>query len=820
MNWQNWFFGSNDNNLEEERRSSRRRPRPTFGAENLPNRGSNRPILTNLPPRQFTNIPQPNQEVHRPRPVTATFPGQHPIRCGTIPRPPPPPPPGYRYKFTPADQPDTPDELKIVLPSELYDELTSRVRQREQVHSLRDELNRELLNERSTPDDEESYEYEYDSDATSSGYEISSDESSSCDPPPIPPPPPPPPSRDESYLPPIPPPPPANLLNRPLPKLPTPPEPRVQVNVLPPPPPPLPSFLNVYSSAGMRKNLSPEVSSDETSSELEMVSKPRPRTQLPPLIPPALPSSDSEDYSNLDSEEDYPYPYPEVPRNGAIAPTPEEANPEPPVAMTENRARSYDTVHDARVEFFFKMCRGLNEDSLCRLAEASWQEDPLDTLKIAFHARDCRGGKGERKIFFDFMHWLSGRSIENLLVNMELIPEYGRWLDLVELAQNEEIRQTVWLLLARQLRKDRDAMLRGQPISLAAKWIPSEGSKWDRKLNACAEIAKVLRISLRDLRREYLTPLRSYLNVVEKFMCDRRWDMIEYNKVPSVAMHRLRKAFARNDEERFNEWKRALEEGRPDAKVNAKVLFPHDLVRSYLGYGPKRDAVTEAQWKVLREETKKLGNFGRSLVVSDVSGSMTCDNATPLCVSIALGIMISSLTEGPFNNKIITFSEHPTFHDVKGNSLFEQVQNVRNMSWGMNTNFRAVFDLILTKAYENRVPAENMPERIYVLSDMQFDQADNSNFRTNYDMIRQEYARYGYETPEIVFWNLRGNTLDFPVGDANQQGVAMVSGFTTSILKALMNGRELSPVTVLADALDCPRYDPVRCLDANNDLVH
>ena len=71
-----------------------------------------------------------------------------------------------------------------------------------------------------------------------------------------------------------------------------------------------------------------------------------------------------------------------------------------PEALTENAARSYATVYDARVEFFFKAVRGLKDDHLRIRLENSWAEDPLDTLRIIFQARDCRGGKGERQLFF------------------------------------------------------------------------------------------------------------------------------------------------------------------------------------------------------------------------------------------------------------------------------------------------------------------------------------------------------------------------------------------------------------------------------------
>ena len=185
---------------------------------------------------------------------------------------------------------------------------------------------------------------------------------------------------------------------------------------------------------------------------------------------------------------------------------------------------------------------------------------------------------------------------------------------------------------------------------------------------------------------------------------------------------------------------------------------------------------------------------------------------TPLQVCIALGLIISGCCDEPFRNQVITFSNRPEFYAIKGNSLQERVACLNRAAWDMNTDFIAVFKLILGKAREFKIPPENMPNRLYVFSDMQFDQASSGNFATNYDTVRSMYAEAGYQVPELVFWNLRGDTLDFPVGDANTPGVALVSGFTTAILKALLNGRNLSPVTVLQDALSGERYQPIRYL--------
>lgn len=480
------------------------------------------------------------------------------------------------------------------------------------------------------------------------------------------------------------------------------------------------------------------------------------------------------------------------------------------VSLTENGALSYSTVHDARIELFFKTVRGLTENRLFVMLDKSWNESPLDTLKIGFNMRDCRNGKGERSLFIQMMRWLCNKHPMTFLENMTIIPEYGRWLDLIEITESDEntkINEKIWYYVAHQLNHDYKLMQKGKPISLCAKWIPSEGSKWDKKTGSTYKIASYLNIDFRTLRKEYLTPLRTYLKIVEKYMCSKTWSEIDYSKVPSVAMKRLKKAFERNDNEHFNEWKAALASGAPNVKVNANVLFPHDLVREYLHTHTVLNEVTEAQWNVLVEKTAKLGDFNRSLCICDVSGSMS---GTPMEVSVALGIMISSLCNEPYKNKLITFSESPKFHDIKGSNLYEKVSNVSRMAWNMNTNFQKVFDLILEMARLHELTNEEMPNRLYVFSDMQFDQAGGRNYLTNFETINVKYRKYGYNMPELVFWNLRGDTLDFPIGDSNTKNVALVSGFTTNILGALLNGKPLSPYTVLRDTIDNERYDAIR----------
>lgn len=488
------------------------------------------------------------------------------------------------------------------------------------------------------------------------------------------------------------------------------------------------------------------------------------------------------------------------------------------LATTENGAPSLATTGNARLNLFFKLTRDVTENpSFHDWLKASWNEDLDDTLKILFQSRDCRGGKGDRAPFLDALSlllnksalWTEPQQWKHLLA---LIPTYGRYLDWVELLARitvPEVQEAIIALIGDQLRKDIDDMNEGRPVSLLAKWIPSERKKWDRKTHLSRRLAKYLSGAsssgdLKHLRVNFLTPLRAYLSIVETKMCTNEWDDIEFQKVPSVAMHRLKSAFAKHTPEAFTKWIEDVKQGK--SKVNASQVYPHDLVTTYLTLysKPKPDPVVEEQWKALRAKVGKA--LTKSLVISDVSSSM---EGTPMEVSIALGILIAETTAAPFNHSLLTFSEKPAFIQLNPeHTLCEKVQQVRKMPWGMNTNLRAVFDLILDKAQALSLAPEAMPERLFILSDMQFDTADK-RYLTNHEAIRLKYKQGGYALPQIIYWNLRSNTTQDVPTTSTETNVALLSGYSPTLLNSLLDGADFTPWSILRRIIDAPRYAEV-----------
>lgn len=460
--------------------------------------------------------------------------------------------------------------------------------------------------------------------------------------------------------------------------------------------------------------------------------------------------------------------------------------------------------NSGRLALFFKGVRGLSQEQLHVYLSEAFRECPRDAYILAFQLRDCRGGKGERELGRQALAWLA-KDKARFSTIVHYIPEYGRWDDCVALACNDTvplvIQKELIDLLCRRLQKDHECMLRGEPCSLAAKWAPSANSAWDRKHKVVARMCAALSINADAYRRNLLTPLRAYLKIVERYMCAGNWGDIQYSKVPSCALKRLKKAFARHDKERWEAWKAALTTGT--VKANAGQLFPHELVKEVLNDNYDAD-VTEAQWRVLVNNVKRCDSLSSCLAIVDVSGSMnTGKTVTPMHVALALGLMIAELASGSFHNRVITFHAQPELYTIQGTTLKDRIASLGNAPWGMNTNFLAVFQLLLTTAQMYQTPPECMPKTLYVLSDMQFDAAGGAS--TNYQTVRQMYATAGYPVPNIVFWNLNGASSDFPC-TADDNGTVLISGFSTAILDSMLTKGRINPLTIMQSVINSARY--------------
>ena len=259
-----------------------------------------------------------------------------------------------------------------------------------------------------------------------------------------------------------------------------------------------------------------------------------------------------------------------------------------PAAKTWNGAASHGASGDALTDVFYQTSRGLDKTRLHALLDRAWRSDHLLTMRLVAYVRQVKGGKGERDLGRWSLDWLAEHAPRDLLHNLRhYVETFGRWDDLVYLIKHTAVREGVFALVAKQLRADADALDRGErSISLAAKWVPSEGKKVDEAIGFNLLLSQHMGLSRKELR-QLLTRLRKAIDLLETHLAEKTLWKVDYSKVPSVAMNRhgvKGKAFERRDADRFAGYKRALTKG--EAKVNTSALFPHQVVGTSHTMGP------------------------------------------------------------------------------------------------------------------------------------------------------------------------------------------------------------------------------------------
>jgi hypothetical protein len=464
-------------------------------------------------------------------------------------------------------------------------------------------------------------------------------------------------------------------------------------------------------------------------------------------------------------------------------------------ARTTNGMRARKSTANACVDLFFKIGASRGKD-ITKDFVAAYVENKEVALRIAQWARDARGGSGEREIFRQILKYLDKHDPDSATALLKKVPEVGRWDDIFVV---EKTKPFAFTMLGDALREKN---------GLAAKWTPRKGS-------LAAEIRNFFGMSPKFYRKS----LVEMTKVVEQDMCAKNWDGINFSHVPSVAAARYKKAFYRNATEAYSAYVAELvkdpKDRDPSVKVNAGAVYPYDVLKglvslyNHQNYNATQLGLIQAQWDAL----ENFVGDANVLPLVDVSGSMTCpaggygstSTVTCLDVAVSLGLYLADKNEGKFKDTFLTFSGSPELLHLKGN-IVQKVQQMVKSNWAMNTDLVRAMDKILKTAKDGNVPQEEMPEMLLIFSDMQFDQCarfDDSAMQ----MIARKFEAAGYTLPKIVFWNL--NAKDNVPVKYDTRGVAMVSGFSPAIMKAILSGDtdQFTPESIMMKAVMVPRYD-------------
>lgn len=533
---------------------------------------------------------------------------------------------------------------------------------------------------------------------------------------------------------------------------------------------------------------------------------------------------------------------------------------------------TYTSTGDARVDLSMRMVRGADAEDLSTRIRDVAKAHLEDAFVMAFHGRNIRGGKGERDVGLRMLRALYDDYPAIVQGLLDLVPHYGSWSDFKDEVFVGPLEGRVAQLIADQLRKDTATPV-GEAISLCAKWAPREGYDLAKPV-ARALFPEIAQHSSRmRAYRRLVAGLNRRLNTVETLMSADRWDEIRPPTVPGRAGKLYTRAFLNlkgsplanghpRDEPRTENPKRiacaeafqahyaAAAQGQ--AKVHgAATVFPHEVVKRARSANLTEDERNHLRgvWRSMVETARSSGGMGRSIFMSDFSGSMQSAGAagdTPYWVSVALGILGSQVAGGAFRGRLLTFDNTPTWHkfpvpeDGSPADLFDCLATLHgSIGQGLSTDFQAAIDMVLATLKRERVPPGQEPENIIVLTDMNWDKAaafngrgaytDNvyrhhakvEEWQTHLEMVQESFRRAGedmwgsgrggWQVPRIVVWNLAANPTDFHA-QADTPGLGFLSGWSPTQFKVLQaeGPRQITPLEMLRLELDDPVYDQLR----------
>lgn len=478
---------------------------------------------------------------------------------------------------------------------------------------------------------------------------------------------------------------------------------------------------------------------------------------------------------------------------------------------TLNEAKTYSSSLSKNLDLFAlggSVRNRIGEETLALFNEA-FKENPVLATKISLYIRDVRSGMGERKVGRTFLLELANKNHtskdQTIFKVIPHLPEIGRWDDLVYLLDNTisyDVKKAVGDLISNQLNKD----VKSDTPSLLGKWLPSINAGNASRASAL-NLLSWIKVDDKSLNlktyRKTLSSLRKKIDIVETKITSKNFEAIDYSKVPSQALNMYKKTFSCKDKERFSEYINAVKSG--DKKMNTGTLYPYQLIKEplleyFLGtysYG-RRKIVPDFKFTNADYYNTAWANLPdytdgkKAIVVADTSGSMSWGDATPLSVAVSLAVYFAERNKGPFKNKFISFSSNPKYQILQGDTLTEKISSFDYSEWQNNTDLIKTFQLVLGTAIDYNVPQEDMPEAIYIVSDMEFDQSTlitgkRGEELTTFEVIEEMYKQAGYFMPKLIFWNVNSFSNTIPVR-YNQEGAVLISGKSSTTFSLALNG--------------------------------
>ena len=489
--------------------------------------------------------------------------------------------------------------------------------------------------------------------------------------------------------------------------------------------------------------------------------------------------------------------------------------------FTENGAVTYKSTLNGLLDLFSMggAYRTRTDADVINLFKKAFEEDEVHALKCLFYLRDIRGGQGERRFFRVVAKWLANEHTYAMKRNLNYVPEFGRWDDLYVFV-GTPLEKNAFDLMYKQLALD----VQCKTPSLLAKWLKSENTSSRESKALAQKTRKYFGMNHKEYRKT-LSILRERIRLLERLMSAQRWDEIEFDKIPSRAGMIYKNAFARHDVERMKSEKEVQSykdfARSKDTKVNAKALYPYEVVSQ--AYNLTRNSFSRSldntdrlminkYWDNLEDYFKKASLNALCLV--DTSASMWGNQASaPINVAISLGLYCAEKAKGPFAGHYVSFSSRPQLIKTEGVDFCDKVERIYKTNLCENTDIEATFDMLLNTAVKNKCSQADLPKSLIIISDMEFDVARGyRSYWNHYNVapketlmegIRRKWQDFGYQMPNLVFWNVNSRNRDnIPMRQENN--ITFVSGMSPVLFEQIMQNK--TALDLVMDKLNSERY--------------
>ena len=458
----------------------------------------------------------------------------------------------------------------------------------------------------------------------------------------------------------------------------------------------------------------------------------------------------------------------------------------------------------------------LDNDCLLLFKKALEENESL-AMKCLFYLRNIRGGQGERRFFRVCYAWLAKNNPTIASRNLKYIPEFGRWDDLVYLL-GLGLDKEIMSIIKEQLNQDLLNLKDDEKgISLLAKWLPSENTSSIKTKVLAKKIRNYLKMNSVTYRK-MLSALRKKINVLENLMSHNLWEAIEFDKIPSKAGLKYRNTFL-NKKEISEKYMNFIED--KNKTVRTSTLYPYEIINKVTSHIDFKGhaCLTYQEKEILSKYWENQKDFFNGepckiMCVVDTSGSMASrqvKSVAPIDVAISLGMYCAERVEGDFKNYFISFSSRPQLIKIEGIDFCDKVERIYNQNLCSNTDLKATFNLLKDISLMNKAAANDLPETLVVISDMEID--SGSYWRNDYvrqtemEKIKEEWELAGLKMPKLIYWNVnaRHNLI---LDDTKNEDISYVSGCSPILFESVIKGK--SGIQLMLDILEGGTYENIR----------